>query len=58
MGPEGGMEAVHSPVRVMLYPVPDDPTREGAWQGTLVDRSSFRIIHDVQVSGIRAKYGS
>ncbi|MEE4378200.1 MAG: VCBS repeat-containing protein [Candidatus Competibacteraceae bacterium] len=58
VGPEGGMEAVHSPVRVMLYPVPDDPTREGAWQGTLVDEMSFRIIHDVQVGKFGSKYGS
>jgi hypothetical protein len=38
--------------------VPDDPTRDGAWQGTLVDEVSFRIIHDVQVGKFGAKYGS
>ena len=57
VGPQGGMEAVHSPVRVMLYPVPDDPRAADGWDGTIVDDVSFRIIHDVQVGKFGAAYG-
>jgi len=49
VGPQGGMEAVHSPVQVMLYPRPDDPAAAEGWQGSLVDGSTFRVIHDVVV---------
>jgi Aldos-2-ulose dehydratase, beta-propeller domain/FG-GAP-like repeat len=58
VGAQGGMEAVHSPVRVMLYPVPDDPAASTGWQGTLVDEVSFRIIHDVQVGKFGAAQGT
>lgn len=53
VGPQGGLTGVHAPVRVMLYPVPEQPAQPEGWEGTLVDEVSFRIIHDVQVGKFR-----
>lgn len=49
VGPQGGLAGVHKPVRIMLYPRPDDPLGAGEWEGQLVDDQNFRIIHDVLV---------
>lgn len=53
--PVVGPEGVHEPIRVMLYPVPEDPksARDG-WDGQLVDGSSFRVIHGLAAR----KFGS
>lgn len=58
VGPHGGREAVHAPVRVALYRRPDDVLRAESWEGTVIDDSSFRIIHDVLVGKFGAKSGS
>ncbi len=58
VGPQGGPEALHAPVRVTLYPKPADVLRADSWPGSVVDESSFRIIHDVLVGKFGAKSGS
>jgi FG-GAP-like repeat len=47
VGPEGGKEAVHSPIRVTLYQKPDDVLSSDSWPCKVIDESKFRIIHDV-----------
>ena len=58
VGPQGGREALHSPIRVILYSKPADVLRADSWPGTVVDDSSFRIIHDVLVGKFGARSGS
>ena len=58
VGPNGGPEALHQPIRVTLYPRADNVLNAPDWSGTVVDDSSFRIIHDVLVGKFGAKSGS
>lgn len=58
VGPQGGPEAVHAPVRVTLFPRPADVLNASKWEGEVIDEGSFRIIHDVQVGKYGAKFGS
>lgn len=56
--PVVGPDGVHEPVRVTLYTKPDDVLNASKWSETAVDRSSYRIIHDVVPGKFGAKQGS
>jgi len=52
--PVVGPTGVHDPVQVTLYTQPDQVLDAERWDGTLIDGSHFRIIHDVVVDKFRA----
>lgn len=56
--PVVGPAGVHEPVQITLYPTPADVLRVESWPGTLVDDTSFRVIHDVIVGTFGSKFGS
>lgn len=45
VGPKSGTDALHYPIRVMLYRRPADLLEAGEWEGAAVDESTFRVIH-------------
>ena len=47
VGPQGGPEGVHKPIRVTLFDVPDDPASSDEWPREVIDEENFRIIHGV-----------
>lgn len=47
VGPQGGKEGVHSPIRMTLFDVPDDPKSATEWPRTVVNERDYRIIHGV-----------
>lgn len=48
VGPQGGAEGVRSPVRLMLYDVPDEPLADGAgWRGRPIASSDLTAVHGV-----------
>jgi hypothetical protein len=57
VGPHGGVEALHQPVAVTLFPRPDDVLNAERWPGRLIDGEHFRIIHDVLVGKYGGEHG-
>ncbi len=47
VGPRSGMEAVHTPIRVVLYRRPDDVLAASSWPADVADDESFRVIHAI-----------
>ncbi|MBV7695881.1 VCBS repeat-containing protein [Streptomyces sp. TRM70350] len=47
VGPQGGETGVHSPVRIMVYDLPDDVLTAEQWTGRAVDSSHFTVVHGV-----------
>lgn len=47
VGPQGGLEGVHKPIRVTLFTSPDDPLNADQWPTRVIDEQSYRIIHGV-----------
>jgi hypothetical protein len=45
VGGGSGQDAVHAPIKVMLYRRPDDVLEASEWESELVDGSNFRVIH-------------
>jgi hypothetical protein len=45
VGQKSGRDALHAPIRVMLYRRPGAVLDAEKWEGELVDDSSFRVIH-------------
>src|SRR4051812_37310833 len=45
VGPRTGMEALHYPIRVVLYRPPDEILGAEAWEPQVVDDENFRVIH-------------
>jgi hypothetical protein len=56
--PVVGPDGVHEPVLVKLYQVPANPLDGAPWPSSVVDRTSFRIIHDVNLRRFEAVGGS
>ncbi len=54
VGPKSGMEALHYPIRVVLYRRPDNVLGADSWDGETVDEESFRVIHAAALG----RYGS
>jgi hypothetical protein len=49
VGQKSGMDALHAPIKVMLYDRPDAATNSESWSGQPVDEISFRVIHAAQL---------
>ncbi|HKJ68137.1 MAG TPA: VCBS repeat-containing protein [bacterium] len=49
VGPQGGPDAVHKPVRITLYTPPDDLLNASEWPEQVIDESRYRIIHHARV---------
>lgn len=49
VGPQGGLDAVHAPISIMLYSPPVAGQITQPWPASIVDDRNFRIIHDVVV---------
>jgi hypothetical protein len=47
VGPCGGADAVHQPIRVTLFSRPADVLNAGCWDAQVVDEATFRVIHGV-----------
>jgi hypothetical protein len=47
VGPQGGPEGVHSPIRMTLFDIPPDPANATEWPRTVVNDQDYRIIHGV-----------
>ncbi len=45
VGQKSGREAIHAPIRVMLYRRPEAVLDAESWEGRVIDDSSFRVIH-------------
>lgn len=56
--PVVGPKGVHEPIVVTLYRKPADVLRASRWEGTVIDDSSYRIIHDVVLDKFAAGRGS
>ena len=56
--PVVGPKGVHEPVQVTLFTKPDQVLDAESWEGTLIDDSNFRIIHDVVVDRFGAAQDS
>jgi hypothetical protein len=56
--PVVGESGVHEPVKVTLYDIPDNPRNAPSWPGTVINNTTFRIIHGVTVDKYGAKGGS
>lgn len=54
VGQKSGMEALHAPIKVMLYERPDDVLGADSWTGEPVDETSFRVIHAAQLGNFGA----
>ena len=46
VGPQGGPDGVHKPIRVTLFTAPDDPLKATEWERQVVDEENYRIIHE------------
>lgn len=49
VGPQGGPDCVHKPVRITHFSKPDDLLAADAWSAQVIDEGSFRVIHGVIV---------
>ncbi len=49
VGPKSGRDALHAPIRVLLYHRPDDALAASSWDAEVVDDTSFRVIHAAAV---------
>src|SRR5205807_1582825 len=47
VGPSGGADALHAPIRTTIFRPPGDLLAAAAWESEVADESSFRIIHGV-----------
>ena len=47
VGPQGGADAVHAPIRLTLDRPPDEILGAANWKAEVVDESTFRVIHGV-----------
>ncbi|HTU19335.1 MAG TPA: FG-GAP-like repeat-containing protein [Gemmataceae bacterium] len=56
--PVVGPRGVHEPVQLTLYRTPPDVRNTNGWQSSLVDDTSFRVIHDVVVGRFGAAFGA
>ncbi len=54
VGQKSGQDAVHAPIKVMLYHRPDDVLGADSWSGEPVDETSFRVIHAAQLGNFGA----
>lgn len=49
VGQASGLDALHAPIKVVLYDRPEDVLEEGEWTARPVDETSFRVIHAAQL---------
>jgi hypothetical protein len=56
--PVVGPKGVHEPILVSLYKKPDDVLNASRWEGTVLDDSSYRVIHGVMPDKFAASRGS
>lgn len=49
VGPKSGEEALHYPIKVMLYTQPDDVLDAESWPAEVADEENFRVIHAMAV---------
>ena len=54
VGQKSGLDALHAPIKVMLYHRPDDALKADSWAGEPVDETSFRVIHAAQLGNFGA----
>jgi len=54
VGQKSGLDALHAPIKVMLYHRPDDALNADSWAGEPVDETSFRVIHAAQLGNFGA----